>query len=186
MHAHIITLRFNAALEAFDETPLLEFVKDKHLLSIRDHFFTRHEIPYLALVLTYEQQEMGSPGAKSRKTSDESWQKMILEADLPLFNTLRHWRAERAKKDGVPPYIICTNRQLADMVNLKPQSLAGFERVNGFGKAKVEKYGKSILAFFRTEKTKSTTTNQTDQPRADSKPSGADAAKDHSHDAKKE
>jgi superfamily II DNA helicase RecQ len=185
MFVHVLTLRFNAALEAFDETPLQEFVKDKHLVSIKDHFFTRHEIPYLTLVLTYEQQEMGSAGAKSRKTADESWQKMIGDADLPIFNTLRNWRAERAKKEGIPPYIICTNRQLADMVNLKPQSLAGFERVNGFGKAKVEKYGKSILAFFRTEKTKSTTTNGTDQPVSDSKPCGANTEKDHSHDAQK-
>jgi hypothetical protein len=52
MFVHIITLRFNAALEAFDQTPLQEFVKDKRLLTIRDHFFTCDEVPYLTLVLT--------------------------------------------------------------------------------------------------------------------------------------
>jgi superfamily II DNA helicase RecQ len=186
MHVHIITLRFNAALEAFDETPLREFVKDKHLLSIRDHFFTRHEIPYLALVLTYEQQEKGTASAKNSKTADESWRKMIQEPDLPLFNTLRSWRAELAKKDGIPPYIICTNRQLAEIVNLKPQSLAGFQRIDGFGNKKVEKYGKAMLSFFRTEKDKITTKGETDQQGTDSNPPEANPKKEPAHDAKKE
>ena len=171
MYVRIMTLRFNVALEAFDETPIQEFVKDKNLLSIRDHFFTRHEIPYLALVITYEQPEKGASGAKSAKKGDESWREIIREADLPLFNTLRNWRAERARKDGIPPYIICTNRQLAEMVNLRPHSLSGFQRINGFGKIKVEKYGKAILSLFQCEEAKSPTKNRPNPETPDSKAS---------------
>ena len=185
MYVRILTLRFNAALGAFDETPLQEFVKDKHLLSIRDHFFTRHEVPYLALVLTYEQQEKGAASAKNSKTADESWRKMIQEPDLPLFNTLRNWRAERARKDGIPPYIICTNRQLAEIVNLKPQSLAGFQRIDGFGNKKGEKYGKPMLSIFRTEKDKIRTKGETDQQGTDSNSPEANPKKEPDHDAQK-
>lgn len=69
----------------------------------------------------------------------------MTEAELPLFNTLRNWRTERSKREGVPPYVICTNRQLAAMVKARPQSLTRLADIQGFGKAKPEKYGRDIL-----------------------------------------
>jgi superfamily II DNA helicase RecQ len=68
-------------------------------------------------------------------------------AELPLFNALRDWCAERSKRDGVPPYVICTNRQCAAMVKARPQSLSKLAEIEGFGKAKLEKYGQEILAL---------------------------------------
>jgi hypothetical protein len=55
---------------------------------------------------------------------------MVSEADLPLFNTLRDWRLERSKQKGVPPYVICTNRQLAATVQARPQSLVNLSGMN--------------------------------------------------------
>ena len=42
---------------------------------------------------------------------DESWRESLAKEDWPLFNTLRDWRAECAKAEGIPPYVICNNRQ---------------------------------------------------------------------------
>ena len=64
---------------------------------------------------------------------------------MPLFNTLRQWRNEKSKKDGVPPYIILNNKQLAEISQRRPQSKYDLMKVEGIGKAKVEKYGDDIL-----------------------------------------
>jgi hypothetical protein len=96
MFVHILTLSFNAALEAFDETPFQEFVKDKRLLSIRDHFFTRDEVPYLTLVLTYDRPDAVPAGANSAKAADESWREMIQGADLPQRDVMK--AIEEAKR----------------------------------------------------------------------------------------
>lgn len=70
---------------------------------------------------------------------------------MPLFNTLRNWRMERCKRDGVPPYVICSNQQFADMVRERPQSLSQLGSIKGFGKNKLNQYGRDILAILAAE-----------------------------------
>jgi hypothetical protein len=57
----------------------------------------------------------------------------LTEADLPLFETLRAWRSERCKQEGIPPYVICNNRQLAAVAKARPPTLAALGRIDGFG-----------------------------------------------------
>jgi superfamily II DNA helicase RecQ len=117
----------------------------------------RQDVPYLAVLVSYCLPPLPAVKATpagaadpTRKASDESWRHWVTEADVPLFNSLRDWRAARCKRDGVPPYIICTNRQLAALIAARPGSLAAIGRLEGFGAAKLEKYGAELLAFFVT------------------------------------
>ena len=73
------------------------------------------------------------------------------EADWPLFNTLRDWRSERAKQDGVPSYVISNNRQPAEVVKARPATLAALGAIEGFGDAKLKKYGQELLALIAGE-----------------------------------
>jgi ATP-dependent DNA helicase RecQ len=128
MLTRVITLRFNGVLDGFDDAPLRDFIKDKEVISIRDHFFIRNDQPYLAVVVNYTLKTVATEAAaakpgKDLKRRDETWREYVAEADVPLFNTLRDWRAERSKRDGVPPYVICNNRQLAAIIAARPQSL---------------------------------------------------------------
>ncbi len=50
----IFTLKFQSPLGAFDDAELQAFIKDKEVLSIRDHFFTKDEMPYLVVLVTYQ------------------------------------------------------------------------------------------------------------------------------------
>lgn len=149
MHVRIFTLRFNPVTEGFDDSAVADFVKDKDVLSIRDHFFTKDDVPYLTLVVRYRPATLPIPAdiGKSEKRRDDSWRELLTEADWPLFNTLRDWRGDRAKKEGIPPYVICNNRQLAELVKARPHTLAALSRIEGFGEAKLKKYGKDLLAF---------------------------------------
>jgi ATP-dependent DNA helicase RecQ len=153
MQARVITLRFSSMLEGFDDTPLRDFIKDKEVHALRDHFFTRNDVPYLAVMVSYSMAPLPFPapaaaaGKPSGKKSDESWRHLIDEAEVPLFNSLRDWRSARCKRDGVPPYVICNNRQLATIVKIRPQSLAALGQVEGFGESKLRAYGPEILAL---------------------------------------
>jgi superfamily II DNA helicase RecQ len=150
MLARVLTLRFNTMLDGFDDAPLRDFIKDKEVLSIRDHFFVKNEVPYLAVIINYRPQPLAAAlevKAGGRDKGDESWRALIAEADVPLFNSLRDWRTTRSRREGLPPYVIGTNRQLAAMVVARPISLAKLGEIEGFGKAKLERYGKEILAI---------------------------------------
>jgi superfamily II DNA helicase RecQ len=166
MLIRIMTLKFNPLLEQFDDAALQDYLKDKEVLSVKDHFFIKNDSPYVTFIIQcHETPDDASAQSKPGK-SDESWKEIINPHELPLFNTLRSWRAERAKRDGIPPYIVCTNRQLAEMVSRRPQSLSGLGDIKGFGKAKIEAYGKAILSLLRS--------GTADGPEK-SAPSGADA-----------
>lgn len=149
MLARVITLRFDPMTGSFDDGPLRDFIKDKEVLSIRDYFFVKHEVPYLVVLVTYAVHRPAPtvPAVEPRDQRDTSWRTLVTEEELPLFNALRDWRAERSKHEGVPPYVICTNRQFAAMVKTRPQSLPQLADIEGVGKAKLEKYGQEILAI---------------------------------------
>ena len=53
MLARVLTLRFDPALEAFDDGPLREFLKAREAIAVREHFFVRKHVPYLAILVTY-------------------------------------------------------------------------------------------------------------------------------------
>ena len=65
------------------------------------------------------------------------------------FRLLREWRNEIAKNDGIPPYVICNNRLLAQIANAKPDTLEGLGKLPGFGEGKLKRYGQEILELLR-------------------------------------
>lgn len=148
MHVRVFTLRFDPVTERFDDSAVVGFLADKEVLAIRDHFFVRDGVPYLTLVARYRTGVAPAPAAGRPATNrDDSWRELLTDADWPLFDTLRAWRVERAKREGVPPYVICNNRQLAETVKARPPTLAALGRIEGFGEAKLKKYGPDLLAL---------------------------------------
>lgn len=62
-----------------------------------------------------------------------------------LFNHMREWRLRRSEDEGVPPYVVLTNRQLVAIVQKCPDSLIALGNVDGIGTGKVKRYGRQIL-----------------------------------------
>ncbi len=68
-----------------------------------------------------------------------------------LLETLRKLRAEIAKEEGVPAYVIFNDATLRQIETERPLSEGDFLNIDGVGKAKLEKYGavfiEAIMAF---------------------------------------
>jgi ATP-dependent DNA helicase RecQ len=67
--------------------------------------------------------------------------------DESLFETLRAWRAEQAKAQGVPAYVIMHDKTLHELAARKPENLSELLNVPGIGLAKGERYGAVLLAL---------------------------------------
>jgi len=65
--------------------------------------------------------------------------------DEALFQALRTLRAELAKEQGVPPYVVFHDKTLREMVAMRPRSLAALHAVQGVGDTKLERYGTRFL-----------------------------------------
>ncbi len=83
---------------------------------------------------------------RSRKRSDS-----LTKAGYELFEELRQLRLAIAREEGMPPYIIFSDKTLIDMSAKVPRDKAAMLNVSGVGEAKYEKYGdrfiEAITAF---------------------------------------
>lgn len=146
----VISLAFDSIYGGFNDQEVRDFLKDKEVISVTDFHFIKNDVPYLTFVLRYfpHRAEIESKNApKEKRDQDEDWKKLLTEADMGLFNILRDWRSQRCKKEGVPPYILFTNQQLAMIVKKRPQSLSELTQIDGIGKGKAEKYGEEVLSI---------------------------------------
>ncbi|WP_291992398.1 DNA helicase RecQ [Candidatus Accumulibacter sp. ACC003] len=67
--------------------------------------------------------------------------------DSPLVDSLRSWRLEQAREQGVPAYVILHDRTLREIAALLPASPEALLAVPGIGVAKAQRYGEALLAI---------------------------------------
>jgi ATP-dependent DNA helicase RecQ len=143
-------LRFDSRVDGFDDAALTTFTRGKEVLSVRDHFFLKDDVPYWSFLVSYNvPQREGEPAPARSLAADagrlKNWD-LLDEATWPLFNALRDWRAERAKAEGVPAYLILTNDVLAQVVKRRPRTLNELGQVPGLGSANLKRFGRELLA----------------------------------------
>ena len=63
-----------------------------------------------------------------------------------LFSRLRVLRASVARRQGVPAYVVFSDKTLRELAVAWPQTIEEFRAVSGVGDAKAARYGKAFLA----------------------------------------
>ena len=66
-----------------------------------------------------------------------------------LFERLRGWRAEAARRHGVPAYVIFHDATLREIARTRPPSLEALRGISGIGARKLEAYGEDIVGLVR-------------------------------------
>lgn len=93
------------------------------------------------LIRTYKDREPeGQPKRHGRKSTD-----FLTKAGYELFEVLRQLRLTIAREEGMPPYIIFSDKTLIDMSVKAPRDRAAMLNVSGVGEAKYEKYGERFI-----------------------------------------
>ncbi|MFE6997799.1 DNA helicase RecQ [Microbacterium sp. NPDC057659] len=65
--------------------------------------------------------------------------------DRPLFEALRAWRAETAREQGVPAYIVFGDATLRALAEHRPASASALDGITGIGAKKRDAYGEAVL-----------------------------------------
>jgi ATP-dependent DNA helicase RecQ len=68
------------------------------------------------------------------------------ETAQPLFERLRAWRADVAREQGVPAYIVFGDATLRGIALTEPTTLEQLSEISGIGEKKLEAYGAAVLA----------------------------------------
>ncbi len=166
MRLKLLTFRYSATLGGFDDTPLADFTRDKEVIAQREHFYLVNDTPHITLVITYQdaivprealeaaraippRAPSAAPAARfdrSRRDGAPDPCAGLDENERALFNTLREWRSKQAHDEGLPPYLLLTNKQFVTIVRKRPESLNALGHIDGIGPGKLERYGAAILA----------------------------------------
>lgn len=137
----ILTIPYDSATKSFSEEILNDFCLNKQVKSFRTEFFIHEGNPSWTVFLEYDTVLEKADGGDNEGMN---------EVEKLLFDRLKQWRREQAEKEGVPTYIVATNRELKDIIKNKPRSLEALKAIRGFGKKKIEKYGTAVTEMIRT------------------------------------
>jgi ATP-dependent DNA helicase RecQ len=66
-------------------------------------------------------------------------------ADPALFERLRRWRSEVARRQGIAAFMVFPDRTLNELAARKPVDLPELAAVSGVGPAKLGLYGQALL-----------------------------------------
>jgi ATP-dependent DNA helicase RecQ len=73
------------------------------------------------------------------------------ELDQDLFERLRSWRSEQAKKQQVPAYVVLHNSHLEEISARKPSTMHELGAIKGVGLRRAARYGDELLALIHGE-----------------------------------
>ncbi|MFD7224388.1 DNA helicase RecQ [Streptomyces sp. NPDC056641] len=102
------------------------------------------------VVLRREPEKAAGPARAEKSSKRRSAPVDLPEEAVPVFETLRAWRAASAKEQGVPAYVIFHDATLREIATLAPSTLAELGTVTGVGENKLAKYGQQILETLAT------------------------------------
>ena len=86
---------------------------------------------------------------RSGKKRSINNKEVLSSTDNSLFEVLRATRAELAKQQGVPPYIVFNDATLTHMAAMKPETLNEMATISGVGETKLIKYGPLFLDLIK-------------------------------------
>ena len=69
----------------------------------------------------------------------------LAQGERSLFEALRRTRADLAREQGVPAYVIFHDSTLEEMARLRPRDYAAFAGLTGVGSRKLERYADAFL-----------------------------------------
>lgn len=89
---------------------------------------------------------------KTSKKSKKAAQFTSLTSEgMKLFDEMKGLRLELAREEGMPPYIIFSDKTLIDMCDKLPKNKGEMLRVSGVGEHKYEKYGQLFIDLIREQ-----------------------------------
>lgn len=137
MLLRIFTLPFDPVVESFPDEIVTEFCLNKRVHKLESQFFQQEGKAYWSVSVHYDIVAKGED--KTRALLDEN--------EKVLYERLREWRKETAHADGIPVYLISNNKQFVEIIQRKVKTLEGLKAIKGFGRKKIENYGRRILAL---------------------------------------
>lgn len=153
----------NPWYKSCEDMPVYQLRQILNFLLIKGYLIqTDAQYPVLELSESSREVLSGAPvimkAAKERPKADKKEKKRKIpadeggEVDQGLFERLRSLRLEIARREKIPPYIVFSDKTLAQMCRMLPATKEELMAVSGVGEVKYQRYGEAFLELLREGK----------------------------------
>ena len=127
---------------------LLDSTKDKYAL-LKLNACSQEVMKGQRSVVLKKRKAAEHPETAAASTGKTRNSDLLNSRGLELFGRLRSLRIKIAKEEGMPPYIIFSDKTLVDLCIRAPKSREEMLKVSGVGEHKFQRYGQAFLEEIR-------------------------------------
>lgn len=134
------------ALDPADaEAELNRFLATHRILTVDRELTAERQGSFWAIAVSYLDKDAPTLMPEGPRKPKIDYKEVLSPEDFTVFAELRSFRQETAAKEAVPPYLVFTNAQLAEMVQGRISSLEEMGRIAGIGPARLKSHGPRFL-----------------------------------------
>lgn len=126
------------------------FLSSHRIRDVDKRFVDDGARSFWSLAVTYldgdDAQARPGSGTHANHRQRIDYRDVLNPKEFAAYAALRELRKQWAARDGVPPYHVLTNEQLAALVQGRKRTRVELEAIDGFGPARLAKYGEELLA----------------------------------------
>jgi superfamily II DNA helicase RecQ len=129
---------------------LNQFLNAHRILAVDRHLLADAANSTWAVCVSFDEGGTARRGAlPSPRGPKVDYREVLSEPEFAVFSRLRALRKTLSDQEGVPPYAVFTNEQLARIVQDRIVTITGLRELQGVGASRAEKYGEAFLGMMR-------------------------------------
>lgn len=107
------------------------------------------QVNFWSILIFYDEK---AKGIKEKASNEVSYTiaTELTDEEKKYFESLRLWRQDKAAHLGIPNFMICHNIELITIAKEKPTKIEDLNKIKGFGKRKIAKFGDDIIALLNS------------------------------------
>jgi superfamily II DNA helicase RecQ len=125
------------------ESEANQFVSSHRIVAVERQFVPQGLDSFWALCFRYLD---GDETLAVLRKGEIDYRDVLSEAEFVVFAKLRSLRKEISEREGLPPYALFTNEQLAAMVRQQIRTKVDMGKIEGVGPARLDKDAEPFLA----------------------------------------
>ena len=97
----------------------------------------------------YAHREIISLTFREKQASSQTESRQATSVNPVLFEALKEWRLEEARRNRLKPFMVFSNTVLAAIADARPATYADLLAISGVGDQKLEQFGDAVLEVVR-------------------------------------
>lgn len=150
MKVRHFTVRLAADQLTEDESQLNDFLSSVDFVKSDTHF-VESKTSYWSVLIHYNDKAEISKVEESTGVRNEVSEQDLNANQKAIYENLKGWRTEKARKLKIPSYTICHNSELLNAILREAKTPTDLRTIKGFGDLKVEKYGGELLSILNAK-----------------------------------